>query len=148
MSSSRMLSDSDSTLVLLALIAGLRLLVRRKWLLAGSALTAALATAAVVFFLVDPTYRATATLLIESKLPTVVEITEVTGRSSGDRTYFQTQIETIRSRPVIERVVDRLALDTHPAYDPRQEAPSWWAEWLDTHGFVSGRDERHPPAPK
>lgn len=143
-----MLPDIDSAPVLPALIASLRLLARRKWLLAVAALTTALAAAAVVSLLIDPTYRATATLLIESKLPTVVEITEVYGRSSGDRTYFQTQIETIRSRPVIERVVDQLALDIHPAYDPRQDPPSWWAEWLDTHWFDSGRSERPPPTPE
>lgn len=144
MSSSRISAGAGQNAVLPALVANARLLARRKWLVLGAGFAAALAAAIVVFFMVKPTYRASATLLIESKLPTVVEITDVYGRS-GDREYFQTQIETIGSRPVIERVVDRLGLDSHPAFDPRQQPPSRWERWLGAFGIDMGKEEG--PAP-
>ncbi|MCO5118019.1 MAG: polysaccharide biosynthesis tyrosine autokinase [Burkholderiaceae bacterium] len=145
MSSSRLSPAPEPAPVLPALVANLRLLARRKWLLLGAALFAALVAAAIVFLAIRPTYRAASTLLIESKLATVVEITDVYGRSSSGREYFQTQIETIHSRPVIERVVDQLDLDTHPTFDPRQQQPSGLDRWLTEYGISVGDDKGPPP---
>lgn len=93
---------------------------RRKWLLFGVALCAAIAAAAVALSL-TPVYRAGATLLIEDEPAKVLSIEQVYGLEGSGIDYLQTQIELLKSRALAERVVRQLDLVHHPEFDPAQQ---------------------------
>lgn len=97
----------------------LRLLMHNKW----RVMIFVFLITAVVAMLVKPmksVYQADTTVIIETNRSSIVEIQDVynSGPQSGE--YFATQYEIIKSRALIEKVVDRLKLTTHPEYDPRQ----------------------------
>ena len=112
-----------------------RTIWRRKWsilaLVSIVTMVAALGT-----FAITPTYRAGSTLLIEQKKANVVSIEQVYGLEGAGNEYLQTQFELLRSRGLAERVVKKLNLTTHPAFDPRQQP----APLIDIKGLLSGFD--------
>ena len=82
-----------------------------------------------------PIYRATATLFIEPAKNKVVSIEEVYGGVSGNREHIQTQVEILKSRELVEKLVKRLSLTTNPATDPMQKPSALnlaipWREWI------------------
>ena len=90
----------------------LRILNRYRWRILSLAVVLTL-LATVLTFTIAPTYKATATLLIEAEKANVVSIEEVYGIDSGRQEYFFTQFEILKSRRIAERVVDKLKLATH-----------------------------------
>jgi polysaccharide biosynthesis transport protein len=100
----------------------LRILVRFKWgvlalMLAGGLISLLRASSET------PIYQATATLLIERQAARFVSIEEVyRGNQGWDfGEYYQTQYEILRSRPLAERVVDKVGL---PAFAPKPQPES------------------------
>lgn len=113
----RHLDDSDGETDLLKLW---QALWHRKWsILALVVVVVMLAVLAVLS--ITPTYRASATLLIEQKQAKVVSIEQVYGLDNTSSEYLQTQFELLKSRALAERVVKQLKLTTHPEFDPRQQ---------------------------
>ena len=110
-----------------------RVVAKRKWSIIGLALAITLLTALVVFA-IRPTFRSTATILIEAQKNKVVGIEEVYSGISANREYFQTQAEILKSRELAAKVVRKLDLTKNPEFDPRQQEPSIWNRWL---GHVS-----------
>jgi capsular exopolysaccharide synthesis family protein len=93
----------------------LRVLWRRKWILVICVVVLE-STVAIGTFLQTPVYRATAKVLIEREVPKVMSFQEVSPIDTTSQDYYQTQYEIIRSRPIIEKVLDRLGLlQSHPA---------------------------------
>ncbi len=87
----------------------LRILFARGWVVLGLLLLTVGATA-TVSYLLQPTYTASAALVIEPRL------TDVTGQvplsaPAMAQTYIATQIDVIRSQRVATRVVERLGID-------------------------------------
>ena len=117
---------------------------RRKWAIIGLAATVGLLTALLVFAM-TPIYRASATLLIESQEANVVSIEEVYGVDTRSQTYYETQFEILRSRPLAERVVDRLALLEQPQFMTRDEASAGWRSWLPFGMFDQPSRSRPDP---
>lgn len=117
-----------------------RSITKRKWSLLGLVALVALITTLVVFSM-RPSYRSTTVLLIEQNKAKVVSIEEVyNGMGPGNREYFQTQVEIIKSRELARKVVEKLKLSTHPEYDPRQTqvsdslgvlSPAYWLQTND-----------------
>ena len=105
-------------------------LMLRKWLILAIVLVVTGATVFVVQRM-TPIYRSTATVLVEQQKNKVVSIDEVYGGISGNREYFQTQAEFLKSRDVALRVVRKVGLSTHPEFDPRQHKPPAWQFWAD-----------------
>lgn len=101
---------------------------KHKWGILSFSLLMAL-IALLVAYTLTPIYRATATLLIESKEAKVVSIEEVYGLGGNSREYLQTQYQVLKSRALVERVVTELDLVNHPAFDPRQQQVSAWKFW-------------------
>ena len=93
---------------------------RHKWGIAGLAFVITLLTALVVFSM-EPVYRATATLLIESQEANVVSIEEIYGLDTRNTEYYATQFEILKSRGLAEKVIDNLNLAQHPEFDPNQK---------------------------
>lgn len=61
---------------------------------------------------IKPTYKATATILIESKQKKAVSIEEIVGIDSSKKEYYATQYEILKSNKVAEKVIERLQLHT------------------------------------
>lgn len=92
---------------------------KRRWSILGLTLAVAVLTILVVSA-IRPTYRGTATLLIEQGKSKVVSIEEVYNQGFANREYFQTQAEILKSDELARRTVLKLGLTKHPDFDPRQ----------------------------
>jgi succinoglycan biosynthesis transport protein ExoP len=101
-----------------------RSITKRKWSIMGLVVLVALITTLVVFSM-RPLYRSTTVVMIEQNKAKVVSIEEVyNSMGGGNREYYQTQVEIIKSRELARKVVEKLKLTTHPDYDPRQAQSS------------------------
>jgi len=100
-----------------------RSITKRKWSILGLVLLVSIITILVVYSM-RPVYRSTATVLIEQGKSKVVSIEEVYNSMGGNREYYQTQVEIMKSREVARKVVERLKLTTHKDFDPRQQETS------------------------
>jgi succinoglycan biosynthesis transport protein ExoP len=97
-----------------------RSISKHKWSASGLAVAISLLTTLVVY-VIQPTYRSTATLMLESNKSKVVGIEEVYSSMSSNREYYQTQAEILKSEELARRVVAKMKLVDHPALDPRQQ---------------------------
>jgi len=64
-------------------------------------------TVAIGTYLQVPVYRAVTKALIAPEAPKVVNIQEISPNGGDSQEVFQTQIQVIKSRPVIQRVLDQ-----------------------------------------
>ena len=106
-----------------AFVEGWRAVMLRKWWILLFALVVA-GLAAWVVSLIKPVYRSTATVLIEATKAKVTNVEDVYQGASGNREYFQTQAEAIKSRDIALRVVNKLGLMKNPEFDPVNPAES------------------------
>nr|WP_010133594.1 polysaccharide biosynthesis tyrosine autokinase [Microbulbifer agarilyticus] len=98
-----------------------RIVDRFKWRIAALSIAVTMLTAMVVFSM-TPRYQATATLMIEAEQAKALSIEEVYGLDSSRKEYFLTQFEILKSKRIAERVVEQMALTTHPEFDPEQQS--------------------------
>ena len=108
-----------------------RSISKRKWSILGLVILVSLLTTLVVFSL-RPSYRATATLMIEAGKSKVVSIEEVYNGIGGNREYYQTQVEILKSSELARKVIQKLGLTKHADFDMRQDAAQPWlpTQWL------------------
>ncbi|MCC4833065.1 chain-length determining protein [Shewanella sp. 10N.286.51.B7] len=94
-----------------------------------------LVTALTVFVVMSmkPIYSATSTLLIESEQASAIKIDEVYGINSGQREYYLTQFEILKSRSIAERVFNELDLENHPQFQPQ---PSLFKQFKNNFDFL------------
>ena len=111
-----------------------RSVLRRKWSILGLAIAVGV-LASVIVSTIKPVYRATTTVLLESGKAKIVSVEEIYSGISGNREFFQTQAEIIRSRDLVKKVVAKLNLAKNPEFDPRQREPSIWQRWAKTIGM-------------
>ncbi len=110
--------------------------LRYRWRILGFVFAATLLAAGIVLAL-EKIYRASVTVLIENEQARVVSIDDVYGRNNASKEYLATQFEILKSRDLAERVVKRLKLSEHPAFDPRQQKQGFKISAL----FSSADDE-------
>jgi len=103
-----------------------RAISKRRWSILGLTLAVSLLVLLVVSN-VRPSYRGTATLLIEQGKSKIVSIEEVYSQGMIQREYYQTQAEILRSEDLARKVVQKLKITTHPDFDPRQVQPGWFS---------------------
>jgi succinoglycan biosynthesis transport protein ExoP len=101
-----------------------RAIAKRRWSIVGLTILVAILSFLVVQA-IRPTYRGTATLLIEQAKSKVVSIEDVYNQGFANREYFQTQVEILKSEDLARKVVQKLSLTTHPDFDPRQASQHW-----------------------
>jgi len=70
----------------------------------------------LVVFSMTPIYKSSAELLIEPNSSNVVSIEEVYGLAGSDIEYYTTQYAILKSRVLVEQVIDRLSLAEHPEF--------------------------------
>ena len=103
---------------------------RHKWAILALALTTSI-IAAVVVMAMTPVYRASATILIESQQPNLVSIEEVYGLDTRNLQYYKTQFELLKTRPLVEEVIESLQLQNHPEYSVDAGSTSLYARVRD-----------------
>ncbi len=82
-----------------------KLFRKHQWLMIGIFIVT-VATVAIWTFMQVPIFQASATILIEPEAPKFLNVQEVTSIGSPSLDYYQTQYELIKSRPVVERVIE------------------------------------------
>jgi len=99
----------------------LRAVMRHKWAILALAFAITLATGLVVYSM-QPVYKASASLVLESEEANLVNVEQVYTLASGTYEYSQTQFEILKSRSLAERVVRKLRLYELPDFIPREGA--------------------------
>lgn len=94
----------------------LRIIQRRKWGILGLALFITLLVAVIVFMM-TPVYSSSVSVLVEQNKSKLASMDAVYGGAGSDQVYYQTQVEMLKSRVLMEAVVDRLKLTTHPLFN-------------------------------
>lgn len=94
------------------------IIMERAWI----GITVALAV--FLFFLINlkretPYYQSTAVLLVEAQIPRLLNYQDVVAFNSRNLEYFNTIINTLHSREIMEHAVTSSGLASHPAFFPR-----------------------------
>jgi capsular exopolysaccharide synthesis family protein len=117
-----------------------RAIAKRRWSILGLTLLVGI-LAALIVSSIRPTYRGTATLLIEQGKAKIVSIEEVYSQGFMQREYYQTQVEILRSEELARKVVEKLSLAKHPDFRPDSGAGR--TIWLPTDLF---KEVKSPPS--
>lgn len=129
----------------------LRKLWRRKWLIALTAL-GTFVLAAVVISMLTPRYTAESQVLVGIEEPKVSNIESVLKGITANLETVQSEAYVVQSRAIAARVVNRLALDKSPEFNPELRTESAWHRYLyDAIDFITGlipRDWINPDADK
>jgi capsular exopolysaccharide synthesis family protein len=94
---------------------GVAILMERAWL------GAAVAVAVFLFFTFQayrqtPYYRSTASLLVEAQLPKILNYQDILNYNTRNLEYFNTHINALHSRKMMEQALVRSGLDNHPGF--------------------------------
>ncbi len=106
-----------------------QVVVNYRWPIIGFTLAVTLIVILVVFS-ITPVYQATTVLQIEQEQAKVLSIEEVYGIEGSD-SYLNTQFEVLKSRGVLEKVVDKLGLMNNPEFNDRLNSAPWYVGLLD-----------------
>lgn len=122
------------------------LLWRRRWIILFT-LVAGLAGARAFISNLTPVYTASAQLMIAPQ-PAVLDVQSVAAALRGDAEDIPGEVYVLRSRDLALRVVDRLALDRDPEFNPLllPESISLWQRVLAALHPQSPADAE-PPNP-
>ncbi len=69
-----------------------------------------------------PIYRSTATLLVEAQIPRLLNYQDVMAFNLRSLEYFNTHLNALHSRTMLERALDRSGLAVHPGFFPEIES--------------------------
>lgn len=95
---------------------------RGKWIVVISTLMAVVLGVLAVSQM-EPTYRASAKVMFDIQRTNVVNIQEVLVDQQFDASKLEDQTEVLRSTKLIERVIEELALDEDPEFNPALRVP-------------------------
>lgn len=121
-----------------------RIIQRRKWGVLGLAVFITLLVTVVVYMM-TPIYSSSVSVLVEQNKSKLASMDAAYGGAGTDQAYYQTQVEMLRSRVLMEAVVDRLKLTTHPLFNAPAQ-PSLLNSMLSALGMNAAkpvnRDEK------
>ncbi|CZF80033.1 Tyrosine-protein kinase wzc [Grimontia celer] len=131
-------------------------LIKKRWLSITFFTFLCTSIAVLIALSITPTYRATATLLIESQQAKAISIEEVVGIDSRANEYYLTQFEILKSNQVAQRVIEKLQLNMLEEFNPAiavNDRPAFKEQlkgWLRSHPvidsfFSSKTDIAHDP---
>jgi len=90
---------------------------RGKWLIALLTAVAILIGGYYAYVLATPLYRSTAVVILETKQEQIVDLQSVVGGMSGDTSEVNSEVEVLRARGLMGKVVDRLSLTEDPEFN-------------------------------
>lgn len=114
-----MASESDS----MDLRAVWRTIWRGKWLIGFVTVLFIGLAGYYAFVAATPQYRATSVVILETQQESVVDLQSVVGGISGDTSEINSEVEVLRARSLMGKVVDRLDLVSDPEFNRRLRAP-------------------------
>ena len=100
------------------LLAIFRTLWRGKWVIGLVTSIAIVLGVYYAFGIAIPKYTATAVVALESRQEIVVDLESVMSGLGGDQISINTEIEVLRSRGLIAKLVARMALQDDPEFNP------------------------------
>ncbi len=99
------------------LVALLDTLWRGKWIIALSTAVAIVFGAYYAFVAAVPLYKSTAVVMLETDQSSVVNLQSVVGGLAGDTAEVYSELEVLKSRGLMGKVVDRLDLVSDPEFN-------------------------------
>ncbi len=103
----------------------LRTLWRGKWIIGAVATVVVLLGGYYAIFMATPFYRASATVVLDSREEQIVDIENVMSGLSGDQATINTEVEVLRSRGLASQLVDRLNLLEDAEFNPTLQPKPW-----------------------
>ncbi len=97
---------------------------RGKWTVLFTTLLGMLAAGYYAFYVAVPLYRATAVVILETQQESVVDLQSVVGGFSGDTSAINSEVEVLRARTLMEKVVERLDLTADPEFNKDLREPT------------------------
>lgn len=128
-------SGSDGAGDEISLLNTFGILWRGKWLIGLFALVMMFLGGYYAFGVAEPRYSATSVVILETQQANIVDLESVMGGFSGDMASVNSEVEILRSRSLMGKVVDRLNLTEDPAFNSALRPPSALGEtvsWLRT----------------
>ena len=110
-------SRQSDGLMSLSILQVLGIVWRRKWIIAAC-IVVALSAAIVANGVITPRYTATASLIVEPRQQTVIEIESVISSLPVSLETMQSEVQVIKSPTVAKRVVDSLGLAALAEFNP------------------------------
>ncbi len=110
---------------------------RGKYIIALCAILALLLGGYYAYAVAVPTYTATAQMALQIRTETVIDVESVLSGVSSDQSSINTEMEVIRSRALISRLVDELDLMNDPEFNVTLR-PDEGFSIGDAIGFVRG----------
>jgi capsular exopolysaccharide synthesis family protein len=95
----------------------LDIILRRKWLVL-SIVFVSLITTFIVSYSMQPLYKAKARIELSVQAPRVTKFEDTMTSQIETRQFIQTQLKLLQSESLADRVIERLQLDTNPAFHP------------------------------
>lgn len=95
----------------------LRTIWRGKWLILFVTLIAVGMTAAYLWWVAVPLYTATAVVSLENRDEKVVDFESVVSGIGSDEASINTEVEVLRSRRLMDKLVERLDLNADPEFN-------------------------------
>ena len=97
---------------------------RGKWLIALGVLVALLIGGYYAYIAATPLYRSTAVVILETNQEQIVDLQSVVGGLSGDTSEVNSEVEVLRARSLMRKVVDRLDLTNDPEFNTELQPES------------------------
>lgn len=116
---------------------------RGKWLLALCLIVGTLSAAIYGYVIATPLYSATSVVILETQEDRVTDLESVIGGFSGDSAAINSEVEVLRSRSLMKKVVARLDLVSDPEFNPSLREPGLKATFK---GEVRKLVERFAPS--
>ncbi|WP_193162898.1 GumC family protein [Microbulbifer hainanensis] len=118
-----------------------RVTLLHKWKIVAATIVFG-AVAAAVLLALAPRYQATAILSFENGQANLVKIEDVYESGNQNRDYLKTQEEIIKSRKIIDRVIDKLNLIENEEFSIAEKGGSFlpWAVFKGTGTEKEGED--------
>lgn len=99
-----------------------------KWVILLCVMIAGLIGIYQAFVVSVPVYRATSVVILETDQTSPVDLQSVVGGISGDSTEVKSEIEVLRARSLMGRVVDRRDLVSDPEFNDDLREPTFSSE--------------------
>ncbi len=100
----------------LDLLAYWRMINRRKWGIVGLAFFITLLVVVIVYMM-TPVYSSSVSILVEQGKSKFASMDAIGEDTRSDQGHYQTQVEMLQSRVLMEAVVDRLKLANNPLFN-------------------------------
>ncbi|MCT4554245.1 MAG: polysaccharide biosynthesis tyrosine autokinase [Pelagimonas sp.] len=90
---------------------------RGKWIISAVMALAVLAGGYYAYFVAVPTFSSTAVVMLNNREEQVVDLNSVIGGLSSDSSVVNTEVEVLKSRSLMGKVVDQLKLIEDPEFN-------------------------------